>query len=114
MFNEHLLRAPDGEKDDKAPALKGIWALEWAGPDKPGALWCGTAPGGLFYSSDLGETWILNEGLWNMPERQKWFGGGTELTLTHEQLPDEDARKSHELGWNGFLDKLQFFTGDVG
>lgn len=41
------------------------------------------------------------------------FEGGTELTLLHEQLPDEDARKSHEMGWNGFLDKLQFFTGDV-
>ncbi len=77
-----------GEKDDKAPALKGIWALEWAGPDKPGALWCGTTPGGLFYSSNLGTTWALNDGLWTMPERQKWFGGGTEHPALHSICVD--------------------------
>ncbi len=38
--------------------------------------------------------------------------GGTELTLVHEQLP-EDARSSHEQGWSGFLDKLNAFTGET-
>jgi len=37
------------------------------------------------------------------------FEGGTELTLTHERLPDEEARKSHEAGWTGLLDKLPLF-----
>lgn len=37
--------------------------------------------------------------------------GGTELTLTHERLPDEEARSSHEQGWNGLLDKLPVFLG---
>ena len=87
-----------GDKDDKAPALKGIWALEWAGPDKPGALWCGTAPGGLFYSSDLGETWTLNEGLWNMPERQKWFGGGTEHAALHSICVDPRSSNRVAIG----------------
>jgi uncharacterized protein YndB with AHSA1/START domain len=40
------------------------------------------------------------------------FDGGTELTLTHEHLPDEEARKSHEQGWRGLLDKLPLFLGD--
>jgi uncharacterized protein YndB with AHSA1/START domain len=35
--------------------------------------------------------------------------GGTRLTLRHEHLPDEAARKSHEQGWNGLLDKLPIF-----
>jgi len=39
------------------------------------------------------------------------FDGGTELTLLHEHLPDEEARKSHEDGWNGLLDKLPIFLG---
>lgn len=39
------------------------------------------------------------------------FEGGTELTLTHERLPDEEARSSHEHGWNGLLDKLPVFLG---
>jgi uncharacterized protein YndB with AHSA1/START domain len=37
--------------------------------------------------------------------------GGTELTLTHERLPDEEVRASHEQGWNGLLDKLPVFLG---
>src|SRR4051812_5892429 len=36
---------------------------------------------------------------------------GTRLTLTHERLPDEAARKSHEQGWSGLLDKLPPFLG---
>lgn len=37
--------------------------------------------------------------------------GGTELTLTHERLPDQEARTSHEHGWSGLLDKLPIFLG---
>jgi uncharacterized protein YndB with AHSA1/START domain len=51
-----------------------------------------------------------------MPERESLvtfllepFNDGTELTLIHEYLPDEAARKSHEQGWQGLLDKLQDF-----
>lgn len=40
------------------------------------------------------------------------FDGGTVLTLTHEHLPDEESRNSHEEGWNGLLDKLPMFLGD--
>jgi len=28
------------------------------------------------------------------------------LTLTHEQLFDEDTRDRHRNGWNGALDKM--------
>lgn len=41
----------------------------------------------------------------------KPIDGGTELTLIHERLPDEDARKGHEAGWLGFFDKLSHFLG---
>ena len=37
---------------------------------------------------------------------------GTELTLIHAHLPDEEARASHEQGWNGLLDKLPVFLGE--
>lgn len=54
-----------------------------------------------------------------MPEREsqvtfllRSLEGGTEMTLTHERLPDEAARESHELGWNGLLDKLPIFLGE--
>jgi uncharacterized protein YndB with AHSA1/START domain len=32
---------------------------------------------------------------------------GTELTLTHSRLHDEETRRSHEQGWSGALDKLE-------
>jgi uncharacterized protein YndB with AHSA1/START domain len=32
---------------------------------------------------------------------------GTELTLTHSRLHDEETRRSHEEGWSGALDKLE-------
>lgn len=31
---------------------------------------------------------------------------GTELTLTHSRLHDEETRRGHEQGWSGSLDKL--------
>jgi len=34
-----------------------IWALEAGGPDQPGVIWCGTLPGGLFRSTDHGQSW---------------------------------------------------------
>jgi len=36
-------------------------------------------------------------------------GGGTELTLKHEQFVDEEARDKHQHGWNGCLAGLERF-----
>jgi uncharacterized protein YndB with AHSA1/START domain len=37
--------------------------------------------------------------------------GGTEVKLTHEQLPSEESRDRHNAGWNSVLDRLQQFVG---
>ena len=47
-----------------------------------------------------------------MTFRLERFDGRTVLTLTHGHLPDEEARTSHEQGWNGLLDKLPVVLGD--
>jgi hypothetical protein len=70
---------PEDAGDDPHPwSLGKIWALEPGGV--PGRLWAGTMPGGLFRSDDSGASWRLNEPLWRMPERRRWFGvaGGEE------------------------------------
>ena len=36
--------------------------------------------------------------------------GGTELRLTHEDLPNEKSRDGHSRGWNSALDKLENFV----
>ena len=46
-------------------------------------------------------------------DRLKPLNGSTELTLIRENCPDEDARVSHLLGWNGLIDKLLVFFGDT-
>ncbi len=84
-----------GDKDAKAPAVSAIWAMEWAGRDRPGALWLGTAPAALFYSADNGASWTLNEALWNLPTRAKWMGGGTVDTALHSICVD--PRKSERV-----------------
>lgn len=69
--------------DEEAPSLKLIWSLETAGKDRPGCLWAGTLPGGLFRSEDHGSSWTLDDGLWNRPERFMWFGGGYDVPGIH-------------------------------
>jgi uncharacterized protein YndB with AHSA1/START domain len=34
------------------------------------------------------------------------IGQETELTLTHERLPDDEARRKHERGWTAIVEKL--------
>jgi hypothetical protein len=36
-------------------------------------------------------------------------GGGTELTLLHEQFFDVEARDRHHEGWTGCIDRLGTF-----
>jgi len=83
------------EEGEPAPwTLKLIWALEPGGANEPGVLWCGTLPGGLFKSSDHGESWQLNESLWFNPAREKWFGGGADYPGIHSMCfhPDDPRR----------------------
>ncbi len=81
---------PD-DADDVSPmtqqpwpwALDLMWTLETGHADRPGELWCGTIPGGLFRSADSGATWELNRPLWDTPERATWFGGGYDFPGIH-------------------------------
>jgi hypothetical protein len=85
---------PKAADEADAPALELIWALEGAGADRPGGLWAGTIPGGLFRSTDRGESWALVDALWNRPERREWMGGGYDHPGIHSILVDpRDSRR---------------------
>jgi photosystem II stability/assembly factor-like uncharacterized protein len=64
------------------------WVIEPGHADEPGVLWCGTIPGGLFRSDDRGGSWHLVEALWNLPAREKWFGGGYDDPGIHSIVVD--------------------------
>jgi len=68
-----------------------IWSLEAAHPDEPGAVWCGTIPGGLFYSPDRGESWKIMESLWRDERRARWTGGGYDYPGIHSIAVDPRA-----------------------
>lgn len=86
---------PEDSTGDVAWKLTLIWSLEAGGADQPGVLWAGTLPGGLFRSSDRGDTWELNRPLWDKPERREWFGGGYDQPGIHSICVD--PRNSHHL-----------------
>jgi hypothetical protein len=68
-----------------------IWALETGGP---GELWCGTMPGGLFRSTDRGESWEMIRSLWDMPERNRWLGGGADIPGIHSICVDPRSSRT--------------------
>jgi photosystem II stability/assembly factor-like uncharacterized protein len=56
--------------------LSYIWCIIPGPADRPGRIYIGTEPGGLFQSDDNGESFQLVRGLWDHPSRDNWFGGG--------------------------------------
>lgn len=65
------------------PSVELLWTLVPGPAERPGELWAGTIPGGLFRSKDRGQSWHLIESLWNDPTRPTWFGGGYDRPGIH-------------------------------
>ena len=94
------------DADDKCPMrgvaipwkLEMVWSLVGGGPDRPGVLWCGTLPGGLFKSEDSGKNWTLVRSLWDKPERREWFGGGMDWPGIHSICVDPRDSQRVSLG----------------
>nr|WP_255321491.1 MULTISPECIES: exo-alpha-sialidase [Pseudomonas aeruginosa group] len=85
--------AAAGQAAEPHWSLQQLWILEPGGADRPGTLWAGTIPGGLFRSDDRGASWRLNRELWERPERAQWFGGGYEHPGIHSICVDpRDSR----------------------
>lgn len=75
-------------------SLKLVWSFAPGGADEPGVIWCGTLPGGLFKSTDGGDSWELNRPLWDDPLREQWSGGGAEEPGIHSICVDpRDSRR---------------------
>ncbi|MGH9459109.1 MAG: WD40/YVTN/BNR-like repeat-containing protein [Thermoanaerobaculia bacterium] len=74
-------------------ALRQIWQIVPGPVSSPDTLYCGVEPAALFVSQDGGETWSLNEGLWNHPQRPRWEPGGGGLCLHTILLDPQDARR---------------------
>lgn len=97
-------RPADLEISESLPGSKApwnteqLWILETDGVSDSRGLWAGTIPGGLFHSSDGGESWELVSSLWNHPDRLKWFGGGYDLAGIHSICVDPENADHVRVG----------------
>ena len=71
---------PEGEE----AALVRVWTVVAGAGD--GMLYAGGDPGVLFESRAGGESWTINEALWNEPSRPDWTPGGGGLCI-HSIVP---------------------------
>jgi photosystem II stability/assembly factor-like uncharacterized protein len=74
-------------------ALSRIWQITPGRASEGDTLYCGVEPAALFVSRDAGETWSLEEGLWDHPQRPRWEPGGGGLCLHTILLDAEDAKR---------------------
>ena len=68
-------------------AVARVWQLQPASEAQPDVVFAGVEPAALFRSDDAGETFRLDEGLWNHEHRPQWQPGGGGLCL-HTIVPD--------------------------
>ncbi len=78
--------------------LKLIWGMAPGGPDEPGVIWCGTMPGGLFKSTDSGDSWELMRSLWDDPLREAWGPNGAEFPGIHSICVDPRDSRHVRIG----------------
>ena len=74
-----------------------IWHIKPALDNQPGVLYAGVEPAAFFISNDDGETWELNESLYDHPHRSEWFPGAGGLGL-HTIIPDPSDPKRIYVG----------------
>src|SRR5712671_3231764 len=79
-------------------ALKLIWGMAPSGKKEPGVIWCGTMPGGLFKSTDSGDSWELVRSLWDDPLRENWGPNGAEHPGIHSICVDPRDSRHVRIG----------------
>jgi hypothetical protein len=79
---EAFQSASDQERIKKEPEkLNKVWHILPGRESEPGVLYAGAQPATLFISTDRGESWTLNEGLYDHPQRGSWNPGAGGLCL---------------------------------
>jgi hypothetical protein len=77
---------------DKPEKLVKVWNITPGRESEPGVLYAGVEPSTLFISRDRGESWEMNDSLYDHPHRPKWYPGAGGLCL-HTILPDPSNPK---------------------
>ncbi len=79
---DEAFRSESGENiKDKPEKMIKVWNITPGRANEPNVLYAGAQPASLFVSKDCGETWTLNEQLFDHPHRGDWGPGAGGLTL---------------------------------
>ena len=79
---EEMFRSEFGEDIKSKPEqMVKVWNITPGRSSEPGVLYAGAQPASLFVSTDRGETWTLNEPLFDHPHRGKFNPGAGGLCL---------------------------------
>ncbi|CAA9209475.1 MAG: GH74 [uncultured Arthrobacter sp.] len=79
-------RGSIGFDSDDGAALERIWQIQPDSEGRPGVVWAGCEPISVWKSTDGGEHFELNRGLWDHPHRSEW-GAGYGGAAAHTVLP---------------------------
>ena len=89
-WQEHPIGFPEGSD----ASVERVWQLA-PGPED-GVVYAGTEPGAIFRSTDNGETFSLEQQLWDHPHRKEW-GAGFGGQAFHTLLPHPTTRRRSRL-----------------
>ena len=79
---DEAFRSEGGESiQEKPEKMIKVWNIQPGRESEPNVLYAGAQPASLFMSKDRGETWELNESLYDHPQRGQWNPGAGGLTL---------------------------------
>ncbi len=87
-------RDPDQAQSKPETVIK-VWNITPGRASEPRVLYAGVEPAALFVSTDAGETWSLNQGLYQHPTRPQWYPGAGGLCLHTILLDPLDPQRMY-------------------
>ena len=79
---DEAFRSESGESVKEIPEkMIKVWNITPGRASEPNVLYAGAQPASFFISKDRGESWTLNEGLFDHPQRGEWNPGNGGLCL---------------------------------
>jgi photosystem II stability/assembly factor-like uncharacterized protein len=93
---DEAFRSEGGESIRGVPEkMIKVWNIKPGRESEPNVLYAGAQPASLFTSKDRGETWELNESLYDHPQRGQWNPGAGGLTLHTILLDPTDPQRMY-------------------
>jgi len=93
---DEMMRVEGGESLASVPEkMVKVWNIQPGRAGEPNVLYAGAQPASFFVSRDRGETWSLNEALYDHPQRGQWNPGAGGMCLHTILLDPTDSQRTY-------------------